>query len=136
MLERCKTQGVRTSKINVRAAVQRVSSLLQEACDGKKLVSESSVKNRAVSRKMGEGGFKEFKEFKVKRNDNKVLVASTDSDPSDYLNMPCLALTSDDLNKKDFGQSFGRILLESESCIFFKTKNLSKYGLSRLCKIL
>ena len=135
-MERCKAQGVRASKINVRAAVQRVSSLLQEACDGKKQVSESFIKNRTVSRKLMEGGLEDFKEFKMNRSDVKVLVASTDSDPSEYLDMPCLALSSDDLNRKDFGQTFGRILLESESCIYFETKKLSKYGLSRLSKIL
>ena len=135
-MERCKAQGVRASKINVRAAVQRVSSLLQEACDGKKQVSESFIKNRTVSRKLMEGGLEDFKEFKMNRSDVKVLVASTDSDPSEYLDMPCLALSSDDVNRKDFGQTFGRILLESESCIYFETKKLSKYGLSRLSKIL
>lgn len=135
-MERCKAQGVSASKINVRAAVQRVSSLLQEACDGKKQVSESSIKKRTVSGKSVEGGLEDVKEFKMNRSDVKVLVASTESDPSEYLDMPCLALTSDDLNRKDFGQNFGRILLESESCIYFETKKLSKYGLSRLSKIL
>ena len=107
----CKEQGIPSEKRTIVSAVKNVSSALQLASRRKGLASTICVRNpsTAISKDID---LADFKKYQIQRNQEKLLVATIDSNAKEYLDIPCLVVTSEDINGKDFSEGLGRILLE------------------------
>ena len=119
------------------SAVKNVGSVLQLASSGNREVSSNLIRRPKLVRNR-DIELLELKKYLTQRKDDKVLVATVKSNGNvrDCLHIPCLNVTSEDIDRKDFSHGLGKILLEPEGCIFFETKNLSNAGVKRLASIL
>ena len=113
--------------------MKSVASLLEVASLGR--VEATILKRSPESGRNNEPVVKELKEYERIRDKQTVLVAKVPLSVKDCLDIPCLTVSSSDMNMKNFGPGLGEILLEPKGCIFFETK-LSKKGLERLTKML
>ena len=132
----CKKQGLPVKKQTIVSAVKNVASALQLASLKKGEVSTNKVIKPNIDRSREREFLVELKHYLSERKEDKLLVATIDICVKDYIDLPCLVVTSEDLENKDFGQGLGDILLEPKGCIFFETKKLSKDALSRVTNIL
>lgn len=113
--------------------MKSVASLLEVASLGR--VEATILKRSPECGRNNEPVVKELKEYEGIRDKERVLVAKVPIDVKDCLDIPCLTVSSSDMNMKNFGPGLGEILLEPKGCIFFETK-LSKKGVERLANIL
>ena len=92
-------------------AVKQVSAALLLSSGGKRIVSASSVIKGPSTSRIADKEMRELKQYIQLRNQEKVLIATIDSDTRKYLDIPCLEVSCQDLNGKDFSGGMGDILL-------------------------
>jgi hypothetical protein len=97
--------------------VKSVASLLEVASLGR--VEATILKRSPECGKNNEPVVKELKEYEGIRDKETVFVAKVPLRVKDCLDIPCLIVSSSDMNMKNFGPGLGEILLEPKGCIFF-----------------